>query len=141
MPELAPWKSAELPESPRLRGLSWIGVCGLGVIVLGMSSGSGEFLLGPAVFVFASLHLLYLNTRLLPSALRPPKWRRVALVCMALFYGFFVTMVARSLLTWLKTGRPPARWRWRSTGRREHRNEEWGHSSFPREAGKCGRAF
>ena len=51
-----------------------------------------------AVFVIASLHLLYLNTRILPVALRPPLWRRVALVCMALFYGFFVSLVVRSLI-------------------------------------------
>ena len=49
------------------------------------------------VFVIASMHLLYLNTRVLPVALRPPMWRRVALVGMALFYGFFVMLVARSL--------------------------------------------
>jgi hypothetical protein len=48
------------------------------------------------IFVFCSLHLLYLNTRLLPRELRPPLWRRVALVCMASFYGFFVVLVARS---------------------------------------------
>ncbi len=40
------------------------------------------------IFVIASLHLLYLNTRVLPAALRPPTWRRVALVGMALFYAF-----------------------------------------------------
>jgi hypothetical protein len=45
--------------------------------------------------VFASLHLLYLNARLVPPALRPPMWRRVTLVCMSLFYAFFVVMVAR----------------------------------------------
>ena len=50
------------------------------------------------VFIIASIHLLYLNTRVLPVALRPPMWRRVALVGMVLFYGFFVTLVARSLL-------------------------------------------
>jgi hypothetical protein len=49
-----------------------------------------------AVFVFASLHLLYLNTRILPVGLRPPMWRRVALIGMALFYGYFVTLVVRS---------------------------------------------
>jgi hypothetical protein len=54
--------------------------------------------IGGAVFVIASLHLLYLNTRLLPVALRPPMWRRLALVGMAIFYGFFVTLVARSLI-------------------------------------------
>jgi len=31
----------------------------------------------------------------LPEALRPPLWRR-SLVGMALFYGYFVTLVARS---------------------------------------------
>lgn len=42
------------------------------------------------VFVVSSLHLLYLNTTFLPKELRPPLWRRVALVLLALFYGFFV---------------------------------------------------
>ncbi len=50
------------------------------------------------IFVFTSLHLLYLNTRLLPAELRPPMWRRLALVCMSLFYGFFVTLVVRSFV-------------------------------------------
>ena len=49
------------------------------------------------VFVVASLHLLYLNTRLLPRELRPPPWRRAALVGMAVFYGFFVTLSLGSL--------------------------------------------
>ncbi len=49
------------------------------------------------VFVVASLHLLYLNTRLLPRELRPPQWRRACLVAMALFYGFFVTLSLSSL--------------------------------------------
>jgi hypothetical protein len=44
------------------------------------------------VFIISSLHLLYINTRLLPVALRPPMWRRVALVALALFYGFFLTL-------------------------------------------------
>lgn len=49
------------------------------------------------VFIFASLHLLYINTRLLPEALRPSKWRRVALVIMSLFYAFFVALSLSSL--------------------------------------------
>lgn len=52
-----------------------------------------------AVFVVASLHLLYINTTLLPPELRPPLWRRVALVTMALFYGFFVTLSVTRLLS------------------------------------------
>ncbi|MEK6336160.1 MAG: Nramp family divalent metal transporter [Acidobacteriota bacterium] len=50
------------------------------------------------VFIISSLHLLYVNTRLLPVALRPPMWRRVALVALALFYGLFVTLWLWSLL-------------------------------------------
>jgi hypothetical protein len=49
------------------------------------------------VFIIASLHLLYVNTRLLPEHVRPPTWRRVALVAMSIFYGFFVTLSVRSL--------------------------------------------
>ena len=50
------------------------------------------------VFVIASLHLLYLNTRFLPLELRPPAWRRAALVVMSLFYAFFVALSLTSLL-------------------------------------------
>jgi len=50
------------------------------------------------VFIIASLHLLYVNTRLLAPELRPSMGRRAALIAMALFYGFFVTLsVARVL--------------------------------------------
>ena len=44
------------------------------------------------VFIISSVHLLYVNTRLLPVALRPPMWRRLALVALALFYGFFLVL-------------------------------------------------
>ena len=49
------------------------------------------------VFIISSLHLLYVNTTLLPRELRPPMWRRVALVALALFYGFFLTLWLWSL--------------------------------------------
>ena len=49
------------------------------------------------VFIISSLQLLYVNTRLLPEHLRPPMWRRLALVAIALFYGVFVTLSFRSL--------------------------------------------
>lgn len=44
------------------------------------------------VMVIASLHILYVNTTMLPAELRPPLWRRVALVALSLFYGFFVVL-------------------------------------------------
>ena len=56
---LDPWKTAELPEPPRPKGLQWMGVVGPGVIVLGASIGSGEYLLGPANFVRYGLTMLW----------------------------------------------------------------------------------
>jgi len=50
------------------------------------------------VFIISALHLLYVNTRLLPTELRPPMWRRCALIALALFYGLFVTLWLWSLL-------------------------------------------
>jgi hypothetical protein len=50
------------------------------------------------VFIIASLHLLYLNTRLLPKELRPSLWRRAGLVALAAFYAFFVSLSLRGLL-------------------------------------------
>ena len=58
---LPAWKPADLPAPPNPRGLQWIGVVGPGVIVLGLSIGSGEFLLGPAVFVKYGLTLLWVT--------------------------------------------------------------------------------
>jgi hypothetical protein len=52
-----------------------------------------------AIFVIAAPHLLYINTTLLPPHVRPPMWRRVALIVMTVFYGFFVALSFRSLLT------------------------------------------
>jgi hypothetical protein len=58
---LDPWTRAELPTPPNPRGLQWLGVVGPGVIVLGISIGSGEFLLGPAAFVRHGLSLLWVT--------------------------------------------------------------------------------
>ena len=59
--DLAPWQQADLPQPPYPRGLGWIAICGPGVIVLGVSIGSGEFLLGPATFVRHGLSLLWVT--------------------------------------------------------------------------------
>ena len=42
------------------------------------------------VMVPALLHLLRVNTTLLPDPLRPPLWRRLVLLAMSLFDGCFV---------------------------------------------------
>jgi len=49
------------------------------------------------VFVVSSLHVLYINTTMLPEEIRPPLWRRAALVVMSIFYGAFVVMWLRGL--------------------------------------------
>ena len=50
-----------------------------------------------AVFVVSAPHLLYVNTRVLPPHVRPPMWRRVALLAMAVFYAFFITLSIASV--------------------------------------------
>ena len=54
------------------------------------------------VMVISSIHILYVNMKFLPVELRPPLWRRIALVLMAVFYGFFVYL-------WLLGGLVPDR--------------------------------
>jgi hypothetical protein len=56
--------------------------------------------MGGVVMVVAPLHLLRVNTTLLPEALRPPLWRRIVLAAMAAFYGTFVWL-------WLMGGLRP----------------------------------
>ena len=56
---LDPWVRAELPVPPAPSGFGWLRVVGPGVIVLGVSIGGGEFLLGPAAFVRHGLSLLW----------------------------------------------------------------------------------
>src|SRR5829696_9562047 len=57
---LDPWRIGELPHAPRPHGLGWFSAIGPGVIALGVSIGSGEFLLGPAAFVKYGLSLLWI---------------------------------------------------------------------------------
>ena len=54
--------------------------------------------IGGLIFVIASIHLLYINCTLLPVEVRPPLWRRAALVVFAVFYGVFVALWLSSLV-------------------------------------------
>jgi hypothetical protein len=67
-----------------------------GIIALGLAQPIFLLKLGAnmagVIMIVASLHLLYINTRLLPQHVRPPLWRRLVLIGMALFYGFFVAL-------------------------------------------------
>jgi hypothetical protein len=77
-------------------------ICFWGIIALRLAQPIILLLLAAnvasAVFTISSLHLLYVNTRLLPPAIRPPFWRRATLVAMACFYGLFATMALRAML-------------------------------------------
>ena len=52
-----------------------------------------------AIFVIAGLHLLYVNTRLLPRELRPGFWPRLGLVGLVVFYAFFSYLSFRELVS------------------------------------------
>jgi hypothetical protein len=73
-----------------------------GMVALRMAQPLALLLIGANMagfnFIVSSLHLLYVNTRLLPVHVRPPLWRRITLVAMALFYGFFVTLSVGALI-------------------------------------------
>ncbi len=58
---LDPWSRAELPAPPDTRGLRILRVVGPGAIVLGAGIGSGEWLIGPSVFVRYGLSLLWVT--------------------------------------------------------------------------------
>ena len=72
-----------------------------GIVALGLAQPIVLLKIGAnvagAVFVIAAPHLLYVNTRLLPAHVRPPMWRRLALIGMTVFYGFFVALSASSI--------------------------------------------
>jgi len=56
--------------------------------------------IGGMVCAVSALHILRVNTTLLPEELRPPLWRRTALVAMAVFYGLLAYL-------WLMGGLTP----------------------------------
>jgi hypothetical protein len=59
---LAAWTTADLPPPFPTRGLNILGAIGPGIIILGVSIGSGEWLLGPTAFVQYGLALLWVTT-------------------------------------------------------------------------------
>jgi hypothetical protein len=70
------------------------GIVGWGLIASGLAQPIILLQVGAnmagMVFVVSALHTLYINTTFLPKEIQPPLWRRIALVLLALFYGFFV---------------------------------------------------
>jgi hypothetical protein len=99
---LAPWVPAELPPPPVPRGLGWAGVVGPGIIVLGLSIGSGEFLLGPAAFVKHGLTLLWVTTVavVLQTVFNTEVMRYTLATGEPAFTGFMRTRPSSSFWAW-----------------------------------------
>jgi hypothetical protein len=103
---LDPWVRADLPAPPAPKGLGWLGVVGPGVIVLGASIGSGEFLLGPAVFVRHGLSLLWVTTVavLLQTVFNTEVMRYTLATGEPVFTGFMRTRPSSTAWAWLYAG-------------------------------------
>lgn len=103
---LPAFEAAELPEPPRPRGLAWLGVVGPGVIVLGASIGSGEFLLGPAAFVQYGLTLLWVTVvaAFLQTVFNTELMRYTLATGEPIFTGFMRTRPGSSFWAWFYAG-------------------------------------
>jgi hypothetical protein len=70
----------------------------IGFVIVNMASAMELFIILASVASFvlvpASIQILIVNTTLLPVELRPPMWRRVALVLCAIFYGIVSGLAA-----------------------------------------------
>jgi hypothetical protein len=97
------WRRADLPIPPSPTGLGWLGVVGPGVIVLGASIGSGEFLLGPAVFVRYGLPLLWITAAavLLQAVFNTEVMRYTLATGEPVFTGFMRTRPSSTAWAWL----------------------------------------
>src|SRR5687767_1261315 len=100
---LDPWSTADLPMPPTPKGLAWLGVVGPGVIVLGVSIGSGEFLLGPAAFVRFGLQLLWVTTIaiVLQTLFNTEIMRYTLATGEPVFSGFMRTRPSSTAWAWL----------------------------------------
>ncbi len=100
---LDPWVPSELPVPPTPTGLGWLGIVGPGVIVLGLSIGSGEFLLGPAVFVRHGLSLLWVTAAaiLLQTIFNTEVMRYTLATGEPVFTGFMRTRPSATFWAWV----------------------------------------
>ncbi len=99
---LAPWRIGELPPAPTPHGLGWFSAVGPGVIALGVSIGSGEFLLGPAAFVKYGLSLLWVVgiAALLQTLLNVELMRYTMATGEPIFTGFMRTRPHSTFWAW-----------------------------------------
>ena len=51
-------------------------------------------------FIISSIQTLVVNNTMLPKEVRPPLWRNIGLVCVAIFYSFFVLALVGKQTGW-----------------------------------------
>jgi hypothetical protein len=97
------WQLAELPIPPRPKGLGWLRAVGPGVIALGISIGSGEFLLGPAAFVQHGFSLLWvvLIAIVFQTIFNTEVMRYTLATGEPVFSGFMRTRPSSTLWAWV----------------------------------------
>lgn len=103
---LDPWPRADLPTAPEPHGLGWVKVVGPGVIVLGLSIGGGEFLLGPSVFVRYGLPLLWITlvSVFFQTIFNTELMRYTVATGEPVFTGFMRTRPTRAFWAWFYAG-------------------------------------
>jgi Mn2+/Fe2+ NRAMP family transporter len=84
------------------KGFGWLGVVGPGIIVLGASIGSGEFLLGPAAFVRHGLSILWVTlvAIILQTIFNLELMRYTLATGEPVFTGFMRTRPSSTLWAW-----------------------------------------
>lgn len=97
------WQVADLPQPPRPKGLGWLKAVGPGVIALGISIGSGEFLLGPAAFVQHGFSLLWvvLIAIVFQTIFNTEVMRYTLATGEPVFSGFMRTRPSSTLWAWV----------------------------------------
>jgi hypothetical protein len=103
---LAAWNRAELPAPPVARGLSLMAIIGPGAIILGLSIGSGEWLIGPAAFVKYGLSLLWVTlvAVFLQTVLNTELMRYTLYTGEPAVTGFMRTRPSSTFWAWFYTG-------------------------------------
>jgi hypothetical protein len=101
------WAGGAVPKKMPVGRLYGLLLLGFTVIAcFGAFLGDAKLLLmilgatAAPITAFSALQILRLNTTLLPLELRPPLWRKIALVLCALFYGFISFAMFRQIFTY-----------------------------------------
>ena len=99
---LPPWRRSDLPHPPAFTLGNAVRVIGPGTLLLGVSLGAGDWLLGPAVTVTYGAALLWLCTMsvILQAVLNTEMARYTLATGEPIFTGFMRTRPSSTLWAW-----------------------------------------